>query len=401
MAVEVDEVVRHLPDHCKHCKADLAASEVLADELRQVIELPEIKLRVVEHRVATKRCLSCGRTTKATFPKEVAATLQYGARVRAVSVYLSQYQLLPYERTAQLMRDLFDCEIRPGTLYNNVVKCAENLSKSEGQIRGALLRSAVMHVDETGLRVGHQLKYVHVASTAKLTYLRVHQNRGRQAIDEIGIVGNYTGTLVRDCFVSYDGYGRCSHSLCCAHILRELIYQIEASPKQKQWAEPLKKLLLEIKAAVDEAKAAGEKKLEVKRRMEFNKRYKEVSRKGWEMNQATKQQDGTDHRPEDEAATLNPIDRQARALLQRLQLRQEQVLRFMTDFEVPFDNNQAERDLRMVKLKQKISGCFRGDEGAESFCRIRGYVSTLGKRGRNILEALEQACRGQPLPLSS
>jgi transposase len=229
----------------------------------------------------------------------------------------------------------------------------------------------------------------------------VHDKRGRQAIDEIGMVGNYTGTLVRDCFVSYDGYGRCSHSLCCAHILRELVYQIEASPKQKQWADPMKELMLEIKAAVDEAKEVGKSKLEVKRRMEFNKRYKEVSSRGWEMKEPTKHLAGVDDQPEDEAAALSPIDRQGRALLQRLQLRQEQVLRFMTDFEVPFDNNQAERDLRMVKLKQKISGCFRGDEGAESFCRIRGYVSTLGKRGRNILEALEQACRGQPLPLSS
>ena len=159
--------------------------------------------------------------------------------------------------------------------------------------------------------------------------------------------------------------------------------------------------MLEIKAAVDEAKAAGKNKLGGKRRREFNDRYKEMSRRGWEINEPTKQQGGGDDRPKDEVAVLSSIDRQARALLLRLQLRQEQVLRFMTDFRVPFDNNQAERDLRMVKLKQKIRGCFQGDEGAESFCRIRGYVSTLGKRGRNILEGIEQACRGQPLTLSS
>jgi transposase len=367
-----DEVVSHIPVVCKHCKADLAGGEVVACRKRQVIELPQIKMKVIEHLAASKRCPKCGRTTKASFPKEVAATLQYGARLRAVSVYLSQYQLLPYERTCRLMRDLFGCEIGPGMLSNNVVKCAKNLSKSEGWIRGALLRSAVMHVDETGLRVANQLKYVHVASTKKLTYLSVHQRRGRAAIEEIGLVGNYTGTLVRDCFVSYDGYGQCSHSLCCAHMVRELIYQIEASQRQKQWAEPMKKLMLEIKAAVDEAKVAGKKKLEGKQRREFNKRYKEVIGRGWEMKDRTKQQGGGGDQPEDEAAALSPIDRQARALLVRMQLRQEQVQRFMTDLRVPFDNNQAERDLRMVKLKQKISGCFRGDEGAESFCRIRG-----------------------------
>lgn len=401
LATQVDKVVGHLPVECKHCKADLATSEVVGDEKRQVIELPEIKLRVVEHRAISKRCSNCGGTTKGSFPKQARATLQYGARLRAVAVYLSQYQLLPYERTCQLMRDLFGCGISAGTLSNLIAKCAENLSKREGQIRGALLRSAVMPADETALRVGKQMKYVHVASTKKLTFLSVNQRRGRQAIDEIGIVGNFTGTLVHDCFVSYDGYGQCSHGLCCAHILRELIYQIEASPKQKQWAEPMKELMLEMKAAVDEAKAAGKKKLEGKQGRGFNKRYKEVSRRGWEINQTTKKGGGADHQHTEQAATLSPIDRQARALLQRMQLRQEQVLRFMTDFEVPFDNNQAERDLRMVKLKQKISGCFRADEGAESFCRIRGYVSTLGKRGHNIVEALEQACRGQPLPLTS
>jgi transposase len=345
----VDEVVRHLPVECKHCKADLAEGEVVATEKRQVIELPEIKMKVIEHLAATKRCLNCGTTTEANFPKEVAATLQYGARLRAVAVYLLEYQSLPYESTCQLIRDLFGCEIAPGTPYNNVARCGETLSKSEWQIRGALLRSPLMHVDETGLRVANQLKYVHVASTSKLTYLRVHDKRGRLAIDEIGIVGNFTGTLVRDCFVSYDGYGQCSHGLCCAHILRELTYQVEASQRQKQWAEPMKELLLEIKAAVDEAKAAGKKKLGGKRSREFNKRYKEVIGRGWEMNDRTKQQGGGEDRPTDEAAALSPIDRQARALLQRMRLRQGQVLRFMTDFRVPFDNNQAERDLRMVK----------------------------------------------------
>ena len=342
MSKEVDEVVSHLPVECKDCKADLASGEVVAVEKRQVIELPEIKMKVIEHRAATKRCSKCGRTTKASFPKEVAATLQYGARLRAVAVYLSQYQLLPYERASQLIRDLFGCQMSQGTLYNNVTKCAENLSISEGQIIGALLRSAVMHADETGLRVGKQIKYVHVASTAKLTFLRVHQNRGRRAIDEIGVVGNYTGTLVTDCFISYDGYGRCSHSLCCAHILRELIYQVEASPKQKQWADPMKELMLEIKAAVDEAKEAGKKRLEGKQSREFNRRYEEVSKRGWGMNQPAKQGGEADDQFTGQAAPLSPIDRQARALLQRLQLRQEQVLRFMTDFEVPFDNNQAE-----------------------------------------------------------
>jgi transposase len=158
LAKLVDEVVRYDPLECKHCKASLARSEALADESRQVIELPAIKPRVVEHRAATKRCSKCGRTTKGRFPKDVRASVRYGARVRAVAVYLSQYQLLPYERTSQLMRDLFGCQMSPATIYNNVARCAGNLSKSEGQIRGALLRSAVMHADETGLRVGKGLK---------------------------------------------------------------------------------------------------------------------------------------------------------------------------------------------------------------------------------------------------
>ena len=288
-----------------------------------------------------------------------------------------------------MLDDWFGYRPSAATLAGFVSECSSRLVGSEARIKARLKQAPVIHVDETGLRVAKRSQYVHVTSTGELTHYSCHEKRGREAIDEISILPQYRGTCVHDGWQSYRHYGQCLHSLCGAHLLRELTYLSEASEQEKQWAEPLMKLLLEIKEAVSEARNGGLRQVSREQRRELTKRYDELTEENWRKHQQIQARAG----PEGEAAIATrqatAIWKQARSLLLRLRLQREDVLRFMTDLEVPFDNNQAERDLRMVKLQQKVSGCFRSEQGARQFCRIRGYLSTKRKAGRPVLPALE------------
>jgi transposase len=359
----------------------------MGSERRQVIEIVPAKLRVIEHRAEVVRCPGCGQRTKGTFPQGVRAAIQYGPSVMARALYLHDYQLLPYQRTSQAMRDLFGCQMSPGTLARSVAGCASKLVETELKIKKKLRCSRVLHADETGLRVEKKCHYVHVASTERLTHYGCDARRGRGAIDEINIVPGYRGNLVHDGWHSYTYYQQCQHALCGAHLLRELTYFSELEEARKGWAEPLKQLLLEIKREVDEVRTDGDGQLTSDRVALLTTGYEQLVREGLEAN------------PPPERADL--VGRQARNLLLRLEKRKAEVLRFMTDFTVPFDNNQAERDLRMIKLRQKISGCFRSAEGARQFCRIRSYISTMSKQGKSMMQALEKACEGRPLQPTS
>ncbi|MBA3241372.1 MAG: IS66 family transposase [Acidobacteria bacterium] len=376
-------VVIHRPVQCRHCLSPLREGRSIDVERRQVIDLVPARLRVTEHRVEVVRCSACGRRTKAAFPAGVRATVQYGPRVIARALYLHDYQLLPYARTAEAMRELFGCAVSTGTLSTAVRQCASGLVETELKIKRGLRRSSVIHADETGLRVEGQLHYVHVASTPRLTHYGADARRGKAAIDEIGILPQYRGTCVHDGWLSYTFYPKCRHALCGAHLLRELIYFEELSEETKAWAGPLKELLLEMKDEAERVCAQGEKRLTAERLAPLTASYDKLVAAGLKA------------QPPPEVP--EQVRRQGRNLLLRLGRRKEEVLRFLSDFSVPFDNNQAERDLRMIKLRQKTSGCFRTEEGARRFCRIRSYVSTARKQGKGVLRALEGACRGAPL----
>jgi transposase len=309
--------------------------------------------------------------------------VQYGPSVLARALYLHAYQLLPYARTVEAMRELFGCAMSRGTLSTAVRQCAAGLVETELKIKRGLRRSSVIHADETGLRVRGRLHYVHVASTARLTHYGVDARRGKSAIDDIGILAQYRGTCVHDGWLSYTFYPKCRHALCGVHILRELIYFEELGAETKTWASPLKELLLEMKAEVERVSAEGGKRLPAQRLEDLTGSYDRLIAAGLKSPPASD--------------VPEQVQKQGRNLLLRLERRKEEVLRFVTDFSVPFDNNQAERDLRMVKLQQKTSGCFRTEEGAERFCRIRSYVSTMRKQGKGVLQAFEGVCRGQPL----
>lgn len=303
--------------------------------------------------------------------------------MKARVLYLQQYQLLPYQRTAEAMRDLFGCPLSAGTVANIVRECADGLLETELKIKRGLRRSPVIHADETGLRVNKRLQYVHVVSNARLTHYAAAAHRGRTAIDEINVLPRYRGTCVHDGLLAYTYYDRCRHALCGVHLLRELTYFEEVTAETKAWAGSLKELLLEMKGEVERVAARGEKRLAAERLAELVASYDQLVADGL--------------RAEPPPDVPKQVRKQARNLLLRLERRKQEVLLFLSDFSVPFENNQAERDLRMIKLQQKTSGCFCSEEGARRFCRIRGYISTMRKQGRGVLGALVGACRGVPL----
>lgn len=380
-----DRTVEHRPRECRSCHAPLDSAQVLGHRRQQVVEVVPAKLRVTEHRLAVLRCGACGETTRGEFAGSVRSGVQYGAGVKARVLYLQQYQLLPYARTAEAMRDLFGCPLSSGTVANIVRECAEALVETELKIKRSLRRSAVIHADETGLRVGGKLAYVHVASNSRLTHYASAAGRGQTAMEEAGVLARYRGTCVHDGWWAYSSFTRCRHALCGVHLLRELTFFEELSEETKAWASPLKELLLEMKAEVERVRGEGGGRLAAGKLAELTGAYDRLILEGL----------GAQPPP----GVPEQVTRQARNLLLRLERRKEEALCFLTDFRVPFENNQAERDLRMVKLQQKTSGCFRSEEGARRFCRIRSYLSTMRKHGRGIPEALEGACTGAPLSL--
>lgn len=381
-----DDVLLHEVDRCEVCQQDVSEQPASYPERRQVIDLPPRLLRVTEHRVQEKCCPVCLHRTRATFPAEVSTPVQYGTGIQALAVYLVQGQSVPYARTSQLLHDLLGVQLSAGSIATFVRTCHRELAQMEAQIKGALVNVPVIHQDETGLKVGKASQWVHVCSTAHLTHYAAHPKRGRDALDEIGIMQQFSGTSVHDGLASYQGYP-CQHALCNVHHLRELTF-IEEVFKQP-WATDMKELLLDMKQAVQQARGVGKQELDVLVLGQFHRRYASLIQQGYAANPpppAPKKVHGG-------RTKQNP----ARNLLDRLSSNKWQVLAFVTNFAVPFDNNQAERDLRMIKVQQKVSGCFRTDQGVAIFCRMRSYLSTLRKQGGNLLLALEHTLSGHPI----
>ncbi len=383
-----EHVVVHAPEECEGCGGTLAGVEASGHQRRRVVDLPPLALEATEHRAQRKRCSGCGRSTTASFPPEVSAAVGYGPRIKALTVYLMNYQLLPYERTSELLEDLFG-EPAPGagTLHSALGSCFEGLEDTEEVIKAGLGGAQLGHFDETGLRVCGKGMWVHVASSTKLTHYAVHEKRGSEATKEIRILPSFRGVAVHDGLTAYGKYERCEHALCNAHHLRELTFVEEEH--EQGWAGEMKALLSEIEEAVREEAASGGTRLAPETTGDFKRRYQRVLEAGLAANPP----------PERTGKKGRPKQSKGKNLVDRLDKHREAVLRFMRDFRVPFDNNQAERDLRMVKVRQKVSGCFRTKEGAWAFLRIRGYISTVRKQGKNVLAALEGVFTGDPFVL--
>ena len=392
--LEWSETVDWLDVHdvttCIGCGASLGEVPVEQWLARQVFDIPAIELMVTEHQVAEKRCHQCGQRNQGTFPAEAGNVVQYGPRLKGMMVYLMDAQLLPSERTCEVLNDLLGVHVSEGTLYTSRSQCFEQLASIENGIHDTLVTSAKVHFDETGLRVNGKLWWLHVACTNGLTYYFVHPKRGQVAMDEMAILPEFSGKAIHDGWKSYQGYD-CEHFLCNAHHLRELRYILEHYGQW--WAYQLSLLLLTILSQVQAAKVQGHTALTPNQIRAFEDRYLDILEQGFAANPMPTS-------PSNKPKKRGRIKRSPpRNLLERLRSQQASVLGFMVDFDVPFDNNQAERDVRMMKLKQKISGCFRSVSGARMFCRIRGYLSTLRKQDQTILDALIGLFSGQPLAL--
>lgn len=380
-------VVLHGVCTCGRCGRFLG--DVLADmrEKRQEIDISPIEPMVTEHQAEIKTCPYCGFKNKAGFPENITQPVQYGPGVQSTAVYYNQNQLIPFERVQEILKDCYSLPLSQGTLVNINTRCYDALEKPEEAIKQRLITADVGNFDESGMRVKTKLNWLHVAATKKLTHYAVHKNRGLPAMDEIGILPNFLGKAVHDHWKSYFNYEGCEHALCNAHHLRELKFLQDEY--QQVWAKGIALHLLSIKNTVDEVKSKGFSQLERGSRNAFTKTYHEILTEGAEEILKLPQPTKTGKRGKTK-------QHKAKNLWDRLKNFDTETLRFMNDFSVPFDNNQGERDIRMVKVKQKVSGCFRSKKGAQVFCRIRGYISTAKKNGQRVLGALSDAFAGNP-----
>lgn len=383
-----DQIAVHPVVRCQHCDQSLVDVAACGHERRQVFELPPVQVVVTEHRAEIKTCAHCGRVNKAPFPAAVSQPVQYGPHLLAQLVYFSQYHCVPLARVTEIMADLYAQPVSEGTIVAACAAAAARVAPVTAAIKWQLTaHTAVTHHDETGLRVAGKLAWLHSTSTAALTHYAVHPKRGCQALDAIGILPQRIGSVCHDDYRSYAMYRNVFHALCNAHHLRELqfIHERTAQP----WAAAMIELLLAIKQAVAAAKVHGHDQLTTAQLVAFEKRYQALLAEGLAANPPP---------PPDPTARKSGRKKQSQAknLLDRLQKQQTGVLAFMYDFNLPFDNNQAERDLRMIKLKQKVAGCFRAFAGAEIFCHIRGYLSTARKHSRRMLDVLHAALLGNP-----
>ena len=376
-----DRIHIHHVDRCEYCDSSLAKVPATQHEKRQVFELPPRLIEVTEHQAEIKICPHCQKSTRAAFPKEVTQPAEYGSRLKAMALYLIDQQLLPYERTAELFRDLLGQPIAVGTLANWQQLCSAKLAPIEQKTKDQLVTAEVLHLDETGMRTNGKLHWLHAVSTAERTFYSMHSKRGQEAMAEIGILPQFQGTAVHDFWKPYQRF-TCKHAFCNVHLLRELKFVDEQY--RQTWAKEMSALLRSIKAKVERNTC----RLASSTLQEIHQQYRRVLQKGFRANPPPT---GDPHR------RGRKMKSKSRNLLERLHTHAREILAFAHDFKIPFDNNQAERDLRMMKVQQKISGTFRSVEGARAFCRIRGFISTCRKQNLNVLNAIESVLLDKPV----
>ena len=378
-----DEVRTHVPTGCLGCGADLTGAPVVGVETRQVFDLPVIELIAIEHRAQRREC-DCGVVTRAAFPAEATAPTCYGPGVAALATYLLGRQHLPVERAAECLEEAFGATVSTGWLSSLLPNAAARLEGLLAIAREQLAAARVAHFDETGGRVAGRLHWIHVACNDTWTLLHPGRKRGRVAMDAAGVLPDFRGIAIHDGLVVYRQYDKAQHGLCNAHHLRELAGIAELTGQE--WPTSLAGLLVELHVAVELAKASGKAKLSARRLATFGKRYDTLIAQGKQLNPP----------PPRTGKRGRPARGPAGSLLARLETHRADVLRFATNFTAPFDNNQAERDVRMVKLQQKISGGWRSNTGAEAFLDVRSYLGTARKHGQSAMAVLRDLFTGQP-----
>jgi transposase len=385
MVERPDQIQVYEASTCSHCATDLQSVEPCGYEKRQVFDVPLVRTEVTEHQAEVKTCPGCGQQVKGDFPSDVTQPVQYGPRLKAQASYLNNYQFIPLARTCELLGDFYGHTPSEAFVLDANATLVDQAEPSLATIKQQLIAADVAHFDESGLRVEDRLNWLHVASTNQLTYYAVHPKRGQVGMKALGILPEFKGRAVHDHWKSYFTFDNCQHALCNAHHLRELQFVLDQY--EQNWAREMAQLLLDIKDEVHEA-PLDQTTLSPELLAHFEQRYNELIAQGLEANPP----------PADPPPRKRGRKKQSppKNLLDRLQQFKPQVLAFMYDFRVPFDNNSAERDVRMVKVKQKMSGTFRTRTGAETFCAIRSYISTVRKHGRNVLDAIHDALTGNP-----
>jgi transposase len=375
------EEIRHEPGACGGCGAGLAGAPEVGVERRQVFDLPPITVRVTEHQVVTRRC-RCGQVSSGVAPQGVNAPVQYGPGIAAIIVYLYMGQFLSKKRTAQALAELFGTPVSEGTVAAATTRAAGGLKGFLELVRGRITHAPVAHFDETGFRVAGKLHWVHSASTGKYSLITVHRKRGTKGMDHAGVLCGFAGVAVHDAWAPYDTYSRVTHALCNSHLLRELRAVADLAPAGQPWcwATQVCDSLLELKKRVEAAIEAGQPQLDAAMAAEQTGLLRSAVLLGIRQNQERSTKTMAKHH----------------ALARRILDRQDDYLRFSTDFRVPFDNNAAEREIRMVKLRQKVSGCARTLAGARQFTAIRSYLATAAKHGIMFFQALVQLAEGNP-----
>jgi transposase len=390
-----DRVVDHVPLVCAGCHGDLAGGVDIGHRVRQVFDLPQIHLKVTEHRALTRRC-GCGHETPAQFPEAVNAPAVYGPRVRALGIYLVGYQHLPYARAAALMSDWLGAPVSTGTLVAFITAGAESLGPFLHDVHAQIVDSEVVHFDETGARTAGKLRWLFSASTSKATFFSLHDKRGYDGLNHAGVLPQFGGIAVHDGFKPYRDYSNVTHALCNVHHLRELLGIIEQNPghPQQEWAVRMDAFLRKLQLTVTHARQSGLDQFDPVQLARIASAYEQIIALGHQTNPARTVKTG-------KRGKIGQTP--ARNLLVRLDRDQNAVLRFASDFHVPFDNNLAERDIRMIKLQQKISGCWRTTAGAERFLAIRSYLSTANKNYQPIAAVLTALAAGDPwlLPVAA
>ena len=385
--VETPDVVVavDLPRQCDVCGIALDQKLADVDECRQVIDIPVVKFEVTEFQTLSLLC-ACGKMHFSEFPQWVGEAVQYGPNIQALSVHLTQGQLLPVGRTGELLHDLYGLNISPATILAWIDAAAERVGSSVEAIKESVQAAPVVGADESGLRVDSKLQWLHAAVTPLLTWYGVHAKRGMEAILKLDVLPNCTGRLVHDCFAPYWNLVDQEHSLCGAHLLRELAYEQQLS--SQSWAQELATTLVDALKACDAGRTAGATALSAAEIETFTGRYRSGVQAGLALNPAAAKIEGRKGRTKQSSA-FN--------LLQRLEQHETEVLYFMHDLAVPFTNNLSERAFRLPKSKQRVSGCFRTFRGAQNFCTIRSYIDSARKQGIGMLHALQAAFAGAPL----
>ena len=376
-----DHIKLYTPESCDHCLENLSGVGSIGVEKRQVFDLPEVDVEVTEHQAEIKICPCCRNKVKGKFPDNVKAPAQYGERTHALAAYFQHQHLIPFERVSQIFEDLYGVSLSPGTCKNMDRRLFKNLEAFELNLKAHLLACKVLCFDETGIRCAKKLNWIHVTASNTATFYGIHRKRGGDALEEFSILPQFTGIAIHDHWHPYFAYNQVKHGLCNVHHLRELKYVYEQ--EKKEWAQKISTLLLNAKKIADQAREERRREITPEDIKVIENQYVnlmlEIGMGYFESSP-----------PE------RPLDKSGLNLFKRLLGKMDCVLAFIYDLEISFSNNLAEQDLRMAKVKQKISGCFRTFEGGVISCRIRSYISTSRKQGWRIIDALADAVRGSP-----